>query len=194
MRRSAGARVRHELEDEPRGCERKHCREDEENIAPAEQVAEHAACRLAEQLPGNLPREIATEDRLPPRIRRHVPDVSHGERNDPAGGDAGGEARNGERRERLHRAAQGHEDRGQRAHRRDGAVFAEAIAERTDDELDRAVAHSVSSNHDGGFAHGGPEIDGDLRQERVGHPHHCLARKARDRQQHDGARGNFLWR
>ena len=122
VRRGAGARVRHELEDEPRGRERKHCREDEENIAPAEQVAEHAACRLAEQLPGNLPREIATEDRLPPRIRRHVPDVSHGERNDPAGGDAGGEARNGERRERLHRAAQRHQDRGQRAHGRDRAI------------------------------------------------------------------------
>ena len=97
-------------------------------------------------------------------------------------------------RERLHRAAQGHEDRGQRAHRRDGAVFAEAIAERTDDELDRALADRIGRDHDGGFAHGDAEIDGDLRQQRVGHAHHCLARKARDRQQHDGARGNFLWR
>ena len=38
----------------------------------------------------------------------------------------------------------------------------------------------------------GTEIGGDLRQQRVGHPHHGLARKSRHREQDDGARGDFL--
>ena len=57
--------------------------------------------------------------------------------------------------------------------------------------LDRAVAHGVGGDHDRGCAHRGAEIGGDLRQERVGHAHHRLARKACDREQDDGARRDF---
>jgi hypothetical protein len=88
--------------------------------------------------------------------------------------------------------AQRHQDRGERAHRRNRAVLAEAIPERADDELHCAVAHRVGSNHDRGFAHGGAEIERDLRQERIGHPHHRLTGKARDCQQDDGARRDFF--
>src|SRR5215472_6595971 len=187
----AGARVGQQLEHEPCGRQREQSREHEKDAAPAEQLAEHAARRLAEQLAENLPREIAREHRLAALVGRHVADISHGERNDPAGGRARREARDGERGERLHRAVQRHQDRGERAHHRDGAIFAEAVADRADDELDRAVAHGVGGDHDRGFAHRGAEIGGDLRQERVGHAHHRLARKACDREQDDGARRDF---
>src|SRR5262249_60111574 len=68
VRRCAGARVRHELEDEPGGCEREHGGEHKKDVAPAKKIAEHAARRLAEQLPSNLSREIAAKNRLALRI------------------------------------------------------------------------------------------------------------------------------
>src|SRR5215813_5324825 len=188
----ARARVGQQLEHEPCGRQREQSREHEKDAAPAEQLAEHAARRLAEQLAENLPREIAREHRLAALVGRHVADIGHGERNDPAGSRARREARGRERGERLHRAAERHQDRGERAHHRDGAIFAETVADRADDELDRAVADGVGGDHDRGFAHRGAEIGGDLRQQRVGHPHHRLARKACDREQDDGARRDFL--
>jgi hypothetical protein len=187
-----GARVDDKLEDEPSSREREHGREHEEHVAPAEQVAEHAAGRLAEELAGNLSREIAPQDRLATLVGRHVSDIGHRERNDPSGRRTRSEARNGEGRQRLHRAAQRHQDRGERAHHRDRAILAEPVSDRSDDELDRAVAHGIGSDDDRGRSHRGPEIGGDLRQERVGDPHHRLAREPRARQQDYGARRHAL--
>src|SRR6266508_5301504 len=188
----AGTRVGHKLEDEPRSCQREHSREHEEHLAPAQQIAEHPARGLAEQLAGNLPRKIARQDRLAALVGRHVSDIGHGERNDPASRSARSKARKGERRKRLRDAAQRDQERSERAHRRNRAIFAKPISHRTDDELNRAVAHRVGRDHDRGFAHRGSEVGGDLRQERVRHPHHRLARKARARQQDDGARRHVL--
>src|SRR5262244_1287728 len=188
----AGARIGQKLEHEAQGRQREHAREHEEDAAPSQQLAQHAARRLAEELAENLPREIAGEHRLAALVGRHVADIGHGERNDPAGGGARREARARERGERLHRAAERHQNRGERAHHRDRAVFAEAVADRPDDELDRAVADGVGGHHDRSLAHRGAEIGGDLRQQRIGHPHHRLARKACDREQDDGARRDFL--
>ena len=89
-------------------------------------------------------------------------------------------------------AAERHQDGGERAHDGDGAVFAEAVADRADDELDRAVGDRIGGDHDRGGADGGAEVGGDLRQQRIGDPHLRLAGKARDREQDDRAGRDFL--
>ena len=51
----------------------------------------------------------------------------------------------------------------------------------------------IGGDHDRGLAHGGAEIGRDLRQQRIGHPHHGLARKAGDREQDDRAGRDFCF-
>ena len=72
---------------------------------------------------------------------------------------------------------------------RDGAVFAEPVADRADEELHRAVGERIGGDDDRGGADGGAEVGRDLRQQRVGDAHHGLAGEARDREQDDRARG-----
>ena len=79
---------------------------------------------------------------------------------------------------------------------RDAEVFAEAVADRADHQLHRAVRQQIGGHDDRGGAHGDVEIGGDLRQQRIGRAHHGLSGKAGDRQQHDGAGGaaaRFRW-
>ena len=92
-----------------------------------------------------------------------------------------------ELRQRTRHAAQRHQDGADGAHHRDGAVFAEAVAERPDDELDRAMGDGIGGHHHGGGADRGVEVAGNLRQQRIRHPHLRLAGEARDREQHDRA-------
>ena len=66
--------------------------------------------------------------------------------------------RDRQRRQRLHRAADRHQHGRERAHHGDGAILAEAVADRADDELDRAVAEGIGGDHDRGGAHRGAEI------------------------------------
>ncbi len=141
---------------------REHSGQHEEDVAPAEQVAQHAARGLAEQLAHDLSAEIAREHRLALLVRRHVADIGHGDRNDPAGGRPRGKASERERRKRMDGAAQRNQHACERAHGGDRAILAEAVADRPDDELNRAVAHRVGGDNDRGFADRGAEISRDL--------------------------------
>jgi hypothetical protein len=96
--RLAGDRIDDEFEDEAGRCEGEHACQHKEDVAPAQQIAEHAAGGLTEQLPENLARQIACQDRLQPVARRHVADIGHRDRDDPAGGRAGRESRQSELR------------------------------------------------------------------------------------------------
>jgi hypothetical protein len=121
-------------------------------------------------------------------VRRDITDIGHRDRYDPTGGCAGGKARQRELRQGRDRPADGHQDGADNAGKRHGAVFAEAVADRTDNELDRAVRHRVGGDHHGRYADGGMQIGRHLRQQRVHHADLGLAGKARDSQQNDGAR------
>ena len=72
---------------------------------------------------------------------------------------------------------------------RDAQVFAEAVADRADHQLHRAVRQQVDGHHDRGRAHRHVEIGGDLRQQQIGDPHHGLRGEGDNRQQDDGAGG-----
>ena len=106
----------------------------------------------------------------------------------PAGRGAGGKPRQHQLRQRTGQAAARHQHGADRAHHGDGAVFAEAVADRADHQLDRAMGEGIGRHHHGGGAHGGVEVGSDLRQQRIGDAHLCLRGKARDREQHDRAR------
>ena len=144
--------------------------------------------RLSEQLAGDLPGQIAAEHLLAPLVGHDVADEGHAERNDPAGGERRADARERERGERLREPAGEH---GQTAQSAQATAietkFAEAVADRADDQLHRAVRDRVGRDDDRGGADGHADIGGDLRQQRIRHAHHRLAGKARKREQHDRA-------
>ena len=58
---------------------------DEEHVAPAEQIAEHATAGLAEQLSQDLSGKIGTDHLLPALVRDDVADIGKRQRDDPAG-------------------------------------------------------------------------------------------------------------
>ena len=118
---------------------------------------------------------------------RHVADIGHRNRNDPAGGRARRKPRDRQLRQRRDHAAERHQHRGQRAHERNRSILAEPVGDRPDDELDRAVRHRIGRHHDRGLADGSLEIVGDLRQQRIRHPHHRLGGKACAGKQDDRA-------
>src|SRR5438477_3225474 len=60
----AGLRIDRELKHQAGGRQSEQSGKDEEHVAPAEQIAEHAAGGLSEQLSKNLPRNVAAEDLL----------------------------------------------------------------------------------------------------------------------------------
>ena len=184
----ARQRIGDELEHQARRGQCENAGEHEEHIAPAHQVAEHAAGGLAGELAENLAGQVAAEHGLAVLIGRDVADIGHGDRNHPAGSRAGREPRQHELRQRTGQAAARHQHGADGAHQGDGAVFAEAVADRADDQLDRAVGESIGRHHHGGGADGGVEVGGDLGQQRIGHPHLRLRGEARDREQHDRAR------
>ncbi len=68
----------------------------------------------------------------------------------------------------------------QAAAMRDAEILAEAVADRADHQLHRAVRQQVDGDHDRGGADGDVEIGGDLRQQRIGHPHHGLGGEGGD--------------
>ena len=127
-------------------------------------------------------------DRLPALVWRHVADIGHRNRNYPAGNRAGGKPRQGELRKRRAHAAQRHEHRRQYAGDGDQAKFAEAVGDRSGNELNEAVRNGVSGDDNCRDADGGVEIDGDLRQERIGDANLRLTGETGGRQQNDGSR------
>ena len=68
------------------------------------------------------------------------------------------------------------------------AVFAEAVADRPDDELHRAVRQRIGRDTIEAAPTRDAEVGRDLRQQRIGDPHHRLAGEAGERQQRDGGR------
>ena len=113
--------------------------------------------------------------------------IGHAHRNDPGGERAGGDPRQRQRRQRLREAAQRDEHARAGAADRGHAVFAEAVADRPDDELHRAVHQRIGRDDDRGDADRRAQIGRDLRQQRIGRAHHRLAGEAGDGQKHDGA-------
>jgi hypothetical protein len=164
-----------------------HAGEHEKHIAPAHQVAEHAAGGLAEKLAENLARQVARQDRLQAIVRRDVADIGHRDRDHPAGRRAGRQPRQRELRQRGGHAAHRHQTGADGAHHGNGAVFAEAVADRADHELDGAVGYGIGGDHHGGCTDAGMEVGCDLRQERIGDADLRLTGEAGDREQNDRA-------
>ena len=79
---------------------------------------------------------------------------------------------------RRHRGGEGH-----------AAVFAEAVADRADHQLDRAVGQQIDRHHDRGRADRNAEIGRDLRQQQIRDPHHGLGGESDNGQQSDGGGG-----
>ena len=178
MARLARQRIGDELEHQARRGQREDAGEHEEHIAPAQQIAEHAAGGLAGELAEDLAGQVAAEHGLAMLIGRDVADIGHGDRDHPAGRGAGGEPRQHQLRQRTGQAAARHQHGADGAHQGDGAVFAEAVADRADDQLDRAMGEGIGRHHHGGGAHGGVEVGGDLRQQRIGRPAPAPARRS----------------
>ena len=102
-------------------------------------------------------------------------------------GSAGRKPRQSKLGQRCGHAAERDQNGADRAHHCHGAVFAELVADRADDELNRTVGDRIGRHHHSRRADGGLEVGGDLRQQRIGHAHLRLRREARDREQHDRA-------
>jgi hypothetical protein len=133
------------------------------------------------------------QDRLQAVGGHDIAEIGQGNWNHPAGDRAGGETRQCKLRQRGNGAANRHQHGGKDAGDGDGAVFAEAVGDRADDELDRTMCDRISGDDNGRGADRGVEVRGDLRQQGIGDAHLRLAGKARRRQQHDRARRG-LWR
>jgi len=121
-------------------------------------------------------------------MRRDVTDIGHRDRYDPAGGCASGKTRQRELRQGCDHPADRYQDGANGAGQRHRPVFAEPVADRTDDQLDRAVSHRIGGDHHGRNADGGMQVGRHLRQQRVHDPDLGLAGEARHRQQNDRAR------
>src|SRR6516225_8323598 len=133
-------RIMRKFVEQSQRREREQAGEQKENIAPAEIVAEHAAGGLAEQLTENIPRDEAAEHRLASLVGDNVADESKRQRNDRASCKAAAEARRHQLRQRSRQPAQ----RNQNGRRGGGGghaeILAEAVADRADDQLHRAMA------------------------------------------------------
>ncbi len=193
----AGDRIAGEFDDERDCGEREQAGQHEEHIAPAEPVAEHAARGLSEQLSEHLTGKELPKHALAVLVGDDVAEKGHPERDDPAGGKTDQQPRDDELRQALRQAAQGNQDRRGRRRRGDAEIFTEPVADRPDDELHRAVRQRIGPDRDRGRADADVEIGGDLRQQRVRHPHHRLAGEACEMR---GARwrasrnGRWRWR
>ncbi len=182
-------RVAQQFVEQADGGDRQQAGQNEEHVAPAEIVAEHAARRLAEHLAENLPRQECAEHLLAPFVRNDVADEGHGEGNDPASGKPAGEAGRDQGRQVRRQSAGDHHQCGEGGGDADAEIFAEAVADRADDELHRTVRQQVKVTITRGRADGGLQIVGDLRQQRVGRAHHRLGGESRAGEQDDSAGG-----
>ncbi len=182
-------RIAQKFDHQRDGGERKKRGEEKEHAPPAEQIAEHAAGGLAEQLAEDLARQKGAEHLLPPLVGNDVAEEGESERDDPAGREPAGEPRRDQHRQGGRKPAEQHQHRGGGAGRDDAGIFAEAVADRADDKLHRAVRQRIGGDHDRGRADAYAHVGRDLRQERIGDPHHRLAGKRCDRQERDGGGG-----
>ena len=159
----------------------------EKHRPPAKPIAEHAAGGLTEQLPGDLAREIARQHLLPTRVGDDIADVRHPHWDDPGRERRRCDPRDRQRRQALGHTAQRDEHTGAGAGDHDHRIFAEPVADWSDEELHRAVHERIGPHGDGCDADRHREVLRNLRQQRIGRAHHRLAREASDREQHDGA-------
>jgi hypothetical protein len=121
-------------------------------------------------------------------MRRDVADIGHRDRNYPSGRRAGGESCQCKLRQRGHHSANRHQNGPDCAGERHGPIFAEAIADGADHQLNRTMRHRIGGDDHGRDANRGMQIGRDLRQQRIHHPDLRLAGEAGDRQENDRAR------
>ena len=69
-----------------------------------------------------------------------------------------------QRREGVHRPAERDQHARKRAHQRDHPIFAEPVADRSDNELNRAVTEGIGRDHDRCLTDRGSEIGRNLGQ------------------------------
>ena len=184
-------RVGDEFEYETGGRHGEQSAEREKDVAPAEQIAQHAAGGLAEQLAENVAGGVAGKDRLQAGGGYHVAEIGQRDRDHPAGNRAGRQPCKRKLLQRQREAAGCHQQSGDGAGGRDGDVFAETVAYRPGNELHGSVGDGVQRDDDRGDADGGVKVEGDLRQQRVGHAHLRLGGKAGRREQSDGTDRGF---
>ena len=117
--------------------------------------------------PNNCPRiwpAVARQHGLAPLVRRHVADISHRDRNHPARA-APVASRASASPGSVETVPQIITSTAAIArHCRHRAILPETVADRPDDELNRAVGERIGGDHDGGGTHGGVEVGRDLRQ------------------------------
>src|SRR5258707_10187291 len=142
--------------------------EDDEDAAPADRVAEEAAKDLAEDDAEDLAGEEAREHGLAVLVGDHIAEIGHGERDDGACGGAAEQPQHAEPCEAVGEGTGRHRQPGQERRDCDHRVFAEAVAERADEDLAKSIRHGEGGSDHRGAAGGGAELAGDLRQQGVG--------------------------
>ena len=170
---------------------------DDEYRAPAELRADVTAGSLRQEDAGELGAEKAREHSLASLECDCVADPCEGKRND-------GGARRPGREPRDRQLAEGSRERGgcrcdagdQRKDCRN-AVFAEAVADRAEGELEEPIADREGGHDDGGGADRGRESMRDLRQQRITDADVERARECCEREQRNGPqrrlRRHFRW-
>ena len=139
----------------------------EEDESPAEEVGDRGAEAGAEDLAEGDGGEVAAEGGLALAVGDGVADVGQGERDQGGGGDAGQEAQQDQERETRRGGADGGADCEEQDRDGHDPQLADAVAERSVDELEEAVGQGVGGDRQPGGGDAGVEGVGDDRQERV---------------------------
>jgi hypothetical protein len=143
--------------------------EEHEHAAPVEMLTEDAAERRTENLAKHERAHEAAKRRLAALVRELVADVAEGERNDGGRGDTGQETQRHERPQVRDQRAGCGPDREEHHHPRHDLELANAVAERTVEELTEAVRQGVRGNRQRGALLRDAEVAGDDLEQRIDH-------------------------
>ena len=185
--RHAGLEAAHLAEQQQAGGD-VHDAQHHQGGAPADQLAQQPARRLAEDDAQDLPRDIAREHRLAPLVGDDVADPGDRHGNDGGGSGPGQEAHHHQRPERRHAGRDHGGNAGPEGAQHDHVEPAARVAERPDHHLEYAVRQRKSRHRQGRRADRDAELAGDLRQQRIAHAQVRGAGERGQRQQGDGAR------
>ena len=160
----------------------------QEGAAPAGVLADDAGHRTGQHLRHHHAGQEAADGDLPLRVRHHVAEIGHHQRDGGAGEQAGGGAQQHQHGQ-SRRTGAGHDEgavHGQRD--RDDAQLAESVAEWAEHDLAEAIRQQEGRDHGGGDSHGNAQAVGNLRQQRVEQPRARAGREAAQREDEDGNR------
>ena len=101
-----------------------------------------------------------------------VAEECHAERDDPAGGEADQQPCDNKLLQTVREAAQRDQDRRGGGRSGDAGIFAEPVADRSDDQLNRAVGQRIGPHRGRRRGDRHAEIRGDLRQQGIGDANH----------------------